>query len=164
MTLYWTRDAGKLKVDAGPSFVVTNRVRNEIDPAAVRRLHDKTEVRRSIVNGQWGPPYMPRKFPLGEWEIIGIEYTSSPDFAPIKIKTNAHQLVHAWALDANGGYDHELPDTIDDSGYHLHWCEGSSATLGCGRVGTNTDEQVKALAAILAPELAAGRHPKLMVI
>jgi hypothetical protein len=148
MILTWHRDDNILIV-GNRTFTVTNRVRNEIDPDAVRKLHDPSEVRKSVINGQWGPAYMPRKFPLGTWNILEIEETSVPDFAPIKIKTDAHQKVHAWALDANGGYDHELPDLIDDSGYHLHWCQGSRATLGCGRVGTDSDEQVRELAQII---------------
>lgn len=148
MTLVWLRDDNLLIVGS-KRFTVTNRVRNEIDPDAVRNLHDPAEVRKAVVNGQWGPPYMPRKFPKGIWNVTEIEETTVPDFAPLKIKTNAHQLVHAWALDAKGGYDHELPDLIDDSGYYLHWCQGSRSTLGCGRVGINNDEQVRELAEII---------------
>lgn len=148
MVLVWRRDDNILTV-GGKQFMVTNRVRNEIDPDAVRKLHDPNEVRKSVVKGQWGPAYMPRKFPRGTWNILEIEETHVPDFAPIKIKTDAHQLVHAWALDNKGGYDHELPDLIDDSGYHLHWCQGSRSTLGCGRVGLDTDEQVRELAQII---------------
>jgi len=107
---------------------------------------------------------MPRKFPRGLWRIVAIEDANVPDFAPIKIRTNAHQLVHAWALDAAGGYDHELPDLVDDWGYHLHWCAGSRSTLGCGRVGLDTDEQVRALAAIIRPALARGESVELNVI
>lgn len=148
MRIVWDRDAGVATV-GDRRFDITNRVRNEIDPTAVRRLHDPTEVRRAIVNGEWADPYMPRKFPKGEWWIIGVEDTDVPDFAPIKIRTNAHQLVRAWALDANGGYDHPIDKLIDDSGYHLHWSALSRSTLGCGRVGRNDDSQIRDLAALV---------------
>ena len=165
MILTWDRDASDLEV-GGEHFIVTNRVRNEIDPGAVRRLHDPSEVRRCIVNGQWGPPYMPRKFPKGECRVTDIEIITdrSSDFWPVKIKTNAHQLVQIWELDANGGYDHPIDKLIDDSGYHLHWCEKSISTLGCGRVGTNDDTQVRALAHIIRGAMALHEVVHLKVV
>lgn len=96
---------------------------------------------------------MPRQFPLGTWRITEIEETNIPEFAPIKIKTDAHQIVHVWALDKQGGYDHETGVTVNDSGYHLHWCEGSHTTLGCGRVGKEDDREVIEFAAIIKPAL-----------
>lgn len=153
MILTWDRDACDLEV-GGEHFTVTNRVRNEIDPYAVRSLHNPLEVRRSIVDGQWGPPYMPRKFPKGQWRILAVEDTHDPEFAPIKIKTDAHQLVQIWELDDKGGYDHGAGVYVDDSGYHLHWSAISASTLGCGRVGTNDDIQVRALAHIIRGAMA----------
>ena len=147
MKLLWDRDKAILTVGEA-EFLVTNRVRNEIDPVAVRRLHDPSEVRRAVVNGQWGPPYMPRKFPKGTWRVLEVVDIADPtsDFWPIKIKTDAHQPVQVWALDAAGGYDHPIDKWVDDSGYHLHWCKGSISTLGCGRVGKDDDSQIQYLA------------------
>lgn len=163
MRLSWIRDSGELTAD-GRRFVVTNRVRNEIDPLAIRRLHDPGEVRRAVVDGQWGPPYMPRRFPLGTWRILAVEDTSAQEFTPIKIRTDAHQPVHVWALDADGGYDHETPEIIEDSGYHLHWARDSRSTLGCGRVGTDTAEQVRELARIIRTAMARGERVELEVV
>lgn len=160
----WNRDGGLL--DAGGRwFKCTNRVRNEIDPDAVRRLHDPAEVRYAIVNGQKGPPYMPRKFPRGMWTVTGIETIADyhSDFWPIKIRTDAHQLVHTWALDAAGGYDYPLPDVVDDSGYHFHWDRWSRATLGCGRVGTDNDSQIRALADVYYRAVALGEKVQIVV-
>lgn len=153
MILTWDRDASDLEI-GGEHFTVTNRVRNEIDPGAVRRLHDPSEVRRAIVNGQWGPPYMPRKFPKGQWRVLAVEDTHDPEFAPIKIRTDAHQLVQIWELDDKGGYDHPIDRLVDDSGYHLHWSAISKSTLGCGRVGLDDDTQVRALAHIIRGAMA----------
>lgn len=160
----WDRNAGKLEA-GGKLFTCTNRVRNEIDPSAVRRLHDPAEVRYAIVNGQKGPPYMPRKFPRGMWNIIGIELIADyhSDFWPIKIRTNAHQMVHTWALDVKGGYDHPLPDVVDDGGYHFHWDRWSRSTLGCGRVGIDDDSQIRDLAKVYQQAIANGEKVQVIV-
>lgn len=160
----WDRDAGSLEA-GGKLFTCTNRVRNEIDPSAVRKLHDSAEVRYSIVNGLQGPPYMPRKFPRGMWTVTGFIFIDDyhSDFWPIKITTDAHQLVHIWALDAKGGYDYPLPDVVDDSGYHFHWDRWSRATLGCGRVGDNDDSQIRELLKVYQRAAAKGEAVKVVV-
>lgn len=150
MKIIWNRDANLLVAD-GKNFYVTNVVRNELNKW--RKLHTPSEVVKAVVNGTWGPPYMPRQFPFGTWKILAVEETSSPEFAPIKIRTDAHQIVHVWALDKNGGYDHETGVTVNDSGYHLHWSKGSHTTLGCGRVGKEDDSTVRELAAIIKTAL-----------
>ena len=158
--LVWRRDDGILELD-DEKFVVTNRVRNEINK--LRKLHSQKEVVRAIIGGMWGPPYMPRQFPKGEWNIVGIEYTKNPEFAPIKIKTDAWQNVQVWALDSNGGYDHVIPDKfVEDSGYHLHWAQFSRTTLGCGRV--ETENEVRRLAELIEPVLKHGEKVILEVV
>lgn len=163
MKIIWIRDENRLET-GGIVFTVTNNVRNEIDPLNVRRLHDPAEVRRAIVNGQWSDPYMPRKFPKGTWKITGVEETTDDEFAPVKIKTNAHQMVETWLLDSAGGYDKPSGQYVDDSGYHLHWSSGSRTTLGCGRVGTDSPKQVLKLAKMIRAAKTSGDTVTLEVI
>jgi hypothetical protein len=92
---------------------------------------------------------MPRPFPKGNWIVLGFEKTSKADFAPVKIKTNAHQKVELWNLDGAGGYDRPSGIYEEDYGYHLHWSEHSKTTLGCGRVGEDSDREVLALLELL---------------
>jgi hypothetical protein len=147
----YRRDENDIEVNE-KHFFTTNEVRNEIDPNPInrRRLHDPSEIVKSVVNGSWGPAYMPRKFPKGIWTITAIVPTTESVFSPIKIETDAHQTVETWALDANGGYDHADGGHVEDSGYYLHWSQGSRTTHGCGRVGTDTDEQIRALASVVS--------------
>lgn len=163
MKVVWNRDESDLYC-SGIHFFVTNKVRNEIDPLHKRRLHDPMEVVLAIKNGQYSDPYMPRKFPKGIWNITGIENTTAIDFAPIKIKTNAHQMVETWVLDDKKGYDKPSGKFVDDSGYHLHWSKNSITTLGCGRVGTDTDKQIKKLAGLIKQAFDKGEVVTLEVI
>jgi len=161
MRLIWNRNENDLT--AGEvHFVVTNIVRNELNGR--RKLHDPAQVVKSVVNGKWGPPYMPRQFPIGIWKITAVEDTDFPEFAPIKISTNASQPVTVWALDDKYGYDHPTNKTVIDSAYHLHYSSLSSTTLGCGRVGTNSPDQVIRLAKILRNAIARGEVLELEVI
>lgn len=161
MTLKWVIDQNVLSI-GNNTYHVTNLVRNELN--GWRKLHDPKEVRRSVVNGQWGPPYMPRRFPKGTWKITGVIDTNDPEFAPIKITTDAKQEVNVWALDENGGYDHKTDEKVMDSGYHLHWSEHSQSTLGCGRVGYDTDDEVRSLAQIIHGALTLGEEVFLEVV
>jgi hypothetical protein len=163
MKIEWNRDKNDLYC-GGIHFLVTNKVRNEIDPLHVRKLHDPNEVVYAIENGQYTNPYMPRKFPKGTWQITEIEETTQPDFAPIKIKTNAHQMVEVWLLDDKKGYDKPSGKFVNDSGYHLHWSQNSSTTLGCGRVGSDTDKQVRKLAGLIKQAFEKGEMVILEVI
>jgi hypothetical protein len=146
MKLIWNRDEGKARIN-GDAFTITSEVRNELNGR--RRLHEKGEVVRTVLNGRWGNPYMPRPFPRGAWNITDIRMSGDPEFAPLKIITDAFQTVEIWSLDENGGYDKPSGETTRDEGYYLHWSEGSMTTLGCGRVGTDTPEQVERLAGII---------------
>jgi hypothetical protein len=107
--------------------------------------------------------YMPRPFPKGRWRVTGVEWTNARDFAPVKIKTDAHQTVSVWALDAKGGYDHETRQTVEDSAYHLHFCGWSKTTLGYGRVGTDSDAEACLLARIVEEALRPGEEVWLQV-
>ena len=151
--IVWDRDAGVAACDPLQIHIICD-VRNELNSR--RPLHDPKQVVRSVVNGREGPPYMPRPFPKGRWRVTGVEWTNVKDFAPVKIKTDAHQTVSVWVLDAKGGYDHETQQTVEDSGYYLHFCAWSKTTLGCGRVGTDTDAEVRLLARIVEEALRSG--------
>lgn len=146
MTITYKRDENKL-IFGSKVFVVTNNVRNEIDPKNVRRTGVASEVRYTVnADRSPGRPYMPRKFPKGTWEITAVEYQKDAkfdahDYGIVRIRTNAHQQVQLWSLDVNGGYDKPLNEFVDDFGYLFHYSE-SSTTLGCGR----NDSQANALA------------------
>lgn len=136
MNLLYERDKNRITF-GGVVFGVTNNVRNEIDLYYPRRLHEKGEVRKSIPSDK---PYMPRKFPLGKWEITAIEWIETykfekKEFGTVKIRTNASQKVKIWALDGQGGYDHETNEEVIDSGYLGHYSDWVN-TLGCWRHDT----------------------------
>jgi hypothetical protein len=63
-----------------------------------------------------------------------------------------------------GGYDHPTGEFVEDGGYHLHWAEYSRTTLGCGRVGGDTDEQARLLAGMVQEALDAGDVVTLEVV
>jgi hypothetical protein len=166
MVILWERGKGEAKVyNLGYSGVykITSDVRNELNGR--RGLHDPGEVVNIVqANGTWGHAYMPRPFPLGKWKITGIERTSAPVFAPVKIKTNAHQKVELWNLDRGGGYDKPSGIYAEDYGYHLHWSACSGTTLGCGRVGRNSAKEVLALAAVIEEAFKFGEPVVLEVV
>jgi hypothetical protein len=117
MKIVWDVEKG-IAVFCGKEFIITSDVRNELNGR--RRLHDKKEVVNVVTAaGKYGLPYMPRRFPKGQWEITAVEETAKPLFAPFKIKTNAHQIVDTWALDSSGGYDRKT-GSAGDYGYYLH--------------------------------------------
>ena len=162
MRLMWRRDKGELRLDAGV-FTVRCEVRNELNGRRKRNSPDEV-VNIVRADGTWGHAYMPRPFPLGVWKITGTEKTSVPVFAPVKIKTDAHQKVELWNLDGRGGYDRPSGVFEEDYGYHLHWCAGSRTTLGCGRVGMDSAKEVLALAALVDAALGNGEEVLLEVV
>lgn len=159
--LIWERDKGRATID-GLSFDIVSNVRNAAN--GLRKLHVKSEVVNSIVNGVYADPYMPAPFPKGLWKITEIIADKGRDYFPIKIKTNAHQKVPIWRLDKDGGYDHATEIMVDDSGYCLHWSEFSKTTLGCGRVGKDDASQVITLAGKLLDLKSQGFDLELEVI
>jgi hypothetical protein len=105
----------------------------------VRTLRERTrmvdEVVRSIPSGA---PYDPRPFPIGLWRVTRVVWQQDArfDFAtygPVKILTNAWQMVEVWKLDQFGDYLRETDELVRDEGYWLHYSE-SRTTLGCIRV------------------------------
>jgi hypothetical protein len=166
MIVTWKRDYCELEA-AGVIFFASCFVRNEIDAQYIRRKHDPREVVYTITaDGKKGSPYMPRKFPKGDCDIIAIERNgqkgikfNTKEFGLVRIRTNASQMVEVWALDSTGGYDHPTGKFVDDHGYLLHYSEYLN-TLGCGRIGKNNGNQIEKLALLLEPDLAAhGRIP-----
>jgi hypothetical protein len=161
MRIVWDVERGEARF-CGREFIITCDVRNELNGR--RRLHDRKEVVNAVTaTGGYGLPYMPRRFPKGLWEITAVEETGKPVFAPLKIKTDARQIVDTWALDSSGGYDRKT-GTADDYGYCLHWCAGSKTTLGCGRVGGDTAYQVILLAELIRGAWKEGEKVLLEVI
>lgn len=115
----------------GIVFRANNFVRTDKD--GTRSLDKKSDVIYPIVNGQYDykRPVMPDHFPKGKWHITSIEYTEDPTFAPVKIKTDAHQMLKVWTLDPDGSYGKETDEWVDDSGYYFH-ASWSRTSLGCG--------------------------------
>ena len=83
-------------------------------------------------------PYYPRQFPSGIFNITGIENTDNPEYAPVKIKTNAVRKVFTWDLDRVGNYWEPTGKVQVDTCYWLHYTD-SSTTLGCIRIGSAKD-------------------------
>ena len=83
-------------------------------------------------------PYYPRQFPSGIFEILSIEKTDDPEYAPVKIKTNAIREVFTWDLNTKGDYWTPTGKTQVDTAYWLHYTD-SSTTLGCIRIDNKQD-------------------------
>ena len=115
----------------GIVFKVNNIVRSNKD--GTRSLDKKSDVIYPIVNGEYDykRPVMPGHFPKGKWNITGLQYTDDETFAPVKIKTNAHQLLKVWTIDPDGSYGKETDETVDDYGYYFH-ASWSRTSVGCG--------------------------------
>ena len=162
MTLRFKRSKYELVIeDTYTAYTATNDVRNELNGR--RRLHDPKEVIRAVVDGQWGPPYMPRQFPLGTWNVLRVEeQPRTSGFWPVKIVTDAHQPVKVWKLDEKGGYEAETDEVVMDSGYHLHWTPYNT-THGCIRVGGQYTEEVLEVAMFVKRALQGGHKVQLIV-
>lgn len=142
MNVLYERDKNKLIIE-DLVFTVTNNVRNEIDPNFIRRIGEKKEVVRTVNRDRsTGKPYMPRKFPKGtcgiisvEWwhEMNGISNFDKEVYGTVRIRTDAHQAVEVWTLDAGGGYLRKSGTFSEDYGYLFHYSP-SRTTLGCGRL------------------------------
>jgi hypothetical protein len=105
----------------------------------------KSEVRWTIPLNPFddlSAPYMPRKFPVGEWEVYRPISKTQRVYAPFFIPTNAFQRVQLWEVDSNGGYDHPIQEYQTDAGYGIHFSETSRTTLGCIRLDSAKDAEV----------------------
>ena len=138
---------------------------------AVRTIRDGTRGSQEIVLSiPKGLPYDPMPFPVGTWDITGVEWQRDSsgkaqfDFAiygPVKIRTNAWQWVRVWALDRDGDYLRERGDEVKDHGYLLHYSD-SSTTLGCIRLASPKD--AKFIGQLIEKKLAQGKKVELEVV
>lgn len=114
-------------------FPASCRVRTELNG---RRK--KNEVVYTVPEKGHPTPYYPRQFPSGIFQITGVEYTDDPEYAPVKIKTNATRKVFTWDLDREGNYWKPTVNIQEDSAYWLHYTD-SHKTLGCIRISSKKD-------------------------
>ena len=124
----------------GIVFKVNNFIRTNKD--GTRSLDKKSELVFPVLkdathNGEYDykRPVMPGHFPKGHWKITSLEYTDNPTFAPVKIKTSAHQPLKVWTIDPDGSYGHETEETVEDWAYYFH-ASWSRTSQGCGILET----------------------------
>jgi hypothetical protein len=110
----------------------------------VRTLRDGTrssyEVVRSIPDSC---PYDPQNFPKGLWSVTGVSWQRDKHFdintyGPVKIMTDAWQMVEVWELDEEGDYLRGTSRMVRDTCYWLH-ASDSLSTLGCIRISDPLD-------------------------
>lgn len=166
MKVIFFRDKQQLKIidDAKGqqrTYYCDSVVRNEINDE--RELHNPDEVIYTFPKSRYDKslPYMPRPFPKGTWKITGYEYTAQKYLEPIKIFTNATQLVPIWLLDDQGGYSVSAGDVQFDFGYWFHFWSGRTTT-GCGRLDEIID--IENLLAVIKPYLDVFKTVPLEVI
>jgi hypothetical protein len=116
-------------------FPVSNRIRTVRDGT-----REAPEVVRSIPDNL---PYDPRPFPKGLWHITGLDWQKEKGFdprtyGPVKIRTDAWQLVNVWELDGDGDYLRETERRVKDTCYWLHYSVFNT-TLGCIRLASPED-------------------------
>lgn len=145
----------------GIVFKVNNFVRSNRDKT--RSLDKKSELVFPIIGGEYDykRPVMPGHFPKGHWLITGVSYTEDPTFAPVKIKTNAHQKLKVWTIDPDGSYGKETEETVDDWGYYFH-ASWSRTSQGCGLL--ETKKAALKLAKLCETVLAKGETINLEVV
>ncbi|MDR1902416.1 MAG: L,D-transpeptidase family protein [Treponema sp.] len=123
----------------------------------VRTLRDGTRLGKDVVKTiPDGLPYDPRPFPKGTWRVTGIEWQKDKKFdpntfGPVKIRTDAWQMVWVWELDGQGRYLRQTARQVRDSGYLLHYAV-SGTTWGCIRL--NSPEDATAVANIISGVLS----------
>ena len=108
-----------------------SHVRNELDKSRPDASSLPDVVYSFNADRSTGKPYMPRPFPLGIWSITSHEPTTEKWLQPVKLVTDAHQVLPIWALTGAGLYDHATTDMTDVWGYAIHYCNGSVHTDGC---------------------------------
>ena len=121
---------GTLKIDTY-GFFITCDVRNE--------LNGRRKENQVVLSIPEHKPYYPRPFPKGTWKILGVEYTTDPVFAPVKILTDAFRMVRIWELDENGHYKNKTEEITKDKCYWLHFSKDSKTTHGCIRLNSEAD-------------------------
>jgi hypothetical protein len=119
-------------------FFISNRIRTLRDGT-----REASEVIRSIPDNM---PYDPRPFPRGLWRVTGLDWQKEKGFdprtyGPVKIRTDAWQMVKVWELDADGDYSRETERLVKDTCYWLHY-SAFTTTLGCVRLASPEDATV----------------------
>ena len=139
------------------------QVRNELN--GERPLHDPDQVVYAETGNRYDKiPYMPRRFPEGEWPI-GTPREKPPEdeyLWPWYIPTDAWQMVKSWALDKIGGYQCIDPfgKKVIDTAYGIHY-HPHRTTLGCIHVLAERD--IRALTLMIFREMRAGRKNSIEV-
>ena len=134
--LEWSRNDRQIKVIQGPLIWymdVSCVVRNELNGWRPNPSKDpKKEVVYGITekNILTDIPVMPRQFPIGKWQITGVEPRYQEDRKPFVIITNAHQELDVWELGKNGGYKKNTNRSFNDWQYYIH-CSIWNTTQGC---------------------------------
>jgi hypothetical protein len=112
-------------------FNISCVVRNELNG-----WRSPSQVIRSIPENK---PVYPRQFPRGSWHIYAVEHTDNIEYSPIKIKTNAFQMLPVWALSIEGHYMTKTGEYTRDEAYWMHYATKSTTTLGCIRLNSVSD-------------------------
>jgi hypothetical protein len=107
-------------------------VRNEING-----WRQKHELVKSMPINEPSKPCYPRKFPTGLWKIMEPVKTDDPEFAPVKIPTDAARRILTWNANADG-YTTMTGKSQIDNYYHLHYSQYKT-TLGCIRLNSSSD-------------------------
>jgi hypothetical protein len=110
------------------------------------------DVVRSIPDNM---PFDPQPFPKGLWKVTSVEWQKERGFdpntyGPVKIRTDAWQMVNVWELDGEGDYFRETDQQVPDHCYWLHYSV-SKTTLGCIRLASEAD--AVAIAKVIAHAL-----------
>ncbi len=132
------------------------KVRNELNGQ-----RNKDQVVYTVPAVGHPKPYYPRQFPSSIFEILSIEKTDDPEYAPVKIKTNATREVFTWDLNIKGDYWTPTGKTQVDTAYWLHYTD-SNTTLGCIRIDNKQD--AIHLSNIIEPVLDHGDNVYLEVL
>jgi hypothetical protein len=115
-------------------FPATCKVRTELNGQ-----RKKNQIVKTFPIAGDREPYYPRQFPSGIFDITGVEYTKDPDYAPVKIKTDALREVFTWSLTRRGNYYYKPTGEMQiDSCYYLHYTKYKT-THGCIRLSTPED-------------------------
>jgi hypothetical protein len=153
MHFEWDRKTGIMKA-LDLEMKVTCIVRNELNQ---RRSTAERPVYSEKENGDPGVPYMPRRFPVGKWNITGVYDRDTDEMRPHFFATDAHQPVDEWTVVGNH-YGEKTGKQVEDYGYGFH-CSTFSTTLGCGKILDPKDERLL----VAAIQAALDRHEPVTV-
>jgi hypothetical protein len=133
----------------------------------IRTVRNSTRGSSEVVHTIPGSfPYDPQHFPKGLWSVTGVDWRKDvkfdvPTYGPVKIKTDAWQMVNVWELDEEGDYLRCTDVKVRDTCYWLHYSTFST-TLGCIRLASPGDAIVIASRIVLV--LGRGEEVSLEVV